>query len=399
MRVTQHMQFYSAISNLYSSQTQYNSLMEKLATMKKVNRASDDPIAATKIIDIRQSMAAIEQYGKNMDNCNAWISMTETKLSSAQDLLVQAQEIAVGQATATATAETRQIASHTIQSIIDEMSGLANAKLGDRYLFSGSRNDVAPFSNTVMAATIEPAQAVAGNTFQGTVLSSGVYTGTVNKSHVLKITNGGTLAAATYQYSTDGGKTWNGSDLSLAGGSVNFGEGVVLTFDDLGGTKAFAANDVFYVNAIAGGYYSGNSEALSVAIDRGTSIAYNVSGAEAFTASGSSGIDIFETLNTLKQALVGNDAQGVSGQIDNLTKAQTQITLSQSLCGTKANHIEMVKNNSADFNIKLTSLLSDAQDADLAELATRLSMKETALQASYAMAAKIGNTTILDFIK
>jgi flagellin-like hook-associated protein FlgL len=52
-----------------------------------------------------------------------------------------------------------------------------------------------------------------------------------------------------------------------------------------------------------------------------------------------------------------------------------------------------------ELNIKLTSLLSDAQDADLAEIATRLSMKEVALQASYAMAGRIGNMTILNFLK
>jgi len=390
MRVTQNMKFHSAINNLYSSQIQYNDLMEKLATLKKVNRASDDPMAATKIIDIRQNMTAIAQYGRNIDNCNAWISATESKLSNAHDLLVQAQGIAVGQATATATPETRMIASQTVQSIIDEMAGLANTKLGERYLFSGSRHDVAPFSKSFTAAD---------NVFQGAVLSSGAYTGTVNKSYVLKVTNGGAPAAATCQYSTDGGKTWNGSDLSLAGGSVNFGEGVSLTFDDPGGTETFGTNDVFHVNALAEGHYNGNSEELSVAIDRGTSITYNIIGAKAFTASGSSGVDIFKTLADLKDALSGNDVQGISGQLDHLTKAQTQITLSQSLCGTKANHIEMVKNNSVELNIKLTSLLSDAQDADLAEIATRLSMKEVALQASYAMAGRIGNMTILNFLK
>jgi len=399
MRVTQNMKFHSAINNLYSSQIQYNDLMEKLATLKKVNRASDDPMAATKIIDIRQNMTAIAQYGRNIDNCNAWISATESKLSNAHDLLVQAQGIAVGQATATATPETRMIASQTVQSIIDEMAGLANTKLGERYLFSGSRHDVAPFSKSFTDARIEPAQAAADNVFQGAVLSSGAYTGTVNKSYVLKVTNGGAPAAATCQYSTDGGKTWNGSDLSLAGGSVNFGEGVSLTFDDPGGTETFGTNDVFHVNALAEGHYNGNSEELSVAIDRGTSITYNIIGAEAFTASGSSGVDIFKTLADLKDALSGNDVQGISGQLDHLTKAQTQITLSQSLCGTKANHIEMVKNNSVELNIKLTSLLSDAQDADLAEIATRLSMKEVALQASYAMAGRIGNMTILNFLK
>ena len=85
--------------------------------------------------------------------------------------------------------------------------------------------------------------------------------------------------------------------------------------------------------------------------------------------------------------------------MDNLKNAQNQVTLNQSRCGTKANHIEVVKNSLADFDKKLNDLLSVAQDADLADLVTRLSMKEIALQASYSMAAKIRETTILNFLK
>ena len=40
------------------------------------------------------------------------------------------------------------------------------------------------------------------------------------------------------------------------GGSVDLGEGVTLTFDDLGGTEGFGENDIFYVNAIAPGLIS-----------------------------------------------------------------------------------------------------------------------------------------------
>ena len=134
-------------------------------------------------------------------------------------------------------------------------------------------------------------------------------------------------------------------------------------------------------------------------INRGTNLTYNTSGAEAFTAAGSNGIDIFQTLNDLKDALNSNNVQGISGQLDNLKNAQSQVNLNQSRCGTKANHIEVVTNSLADFDKNLNDLLSVVQDADLADLSTRLSMKELALKASYAMAAKIGNTTILDFIK
>jgi flagellar hook-associated protein 3 FlgL len=399
MRITDNMRFNTTISNLFSTQSQYNDLLEKIASQKKVNRASDDPVAATRIIDIRQGKAANEQYQKNMDLCDSWISATESKLSSAYDLLVNAQEIAVGQATATATATTRQIAVQRVQSLINEMTSLANAKLGDRYLFSGSRTSTQPFSAVLLSPQIEAAGKAADNTFAGTVTSSGTYTGTVNKTYAVKITTDGILADAEYQFSTDGGRTWNGTDLPMAGGAVDLGDGVIMTFNDAAGTKAFGENDIFYVNAIAPGYYQGDSENLSMTINRGTNLTYNISGAEAFTAAGSNGVDVFKTLNDLKDALNSNNVQGISGQLDKLKDAQNQITVNQSRCGTKANHLEMVKNSLADFDKNLDDLLSVAQDADLADLAIKLSMKEIALQASYTIAAKIGNTTILNFLK
>jgi flagellar hook-associated protein 3 FlgL len=395
MRITDNMRLNATVTNLFNTQTQYNGLMEKIVTQKKVNRASDDPIAATKIIDLRQGIAANEQYRKNIADSDAWISITESTLSGAHDLLATATGIAAGQTTGT-DAESRKISSELVQSLIDQMAGLANTKLGDRYLFSGSKNGAAPFSTTLGAAGIEAAEPAGNNVFQGTALSSGTYSGDTNKTYVVKITGEGSLAAATAQISTDGGRTWNGTDLSMAGGDINLGDGVSLTF----GAGTFAENDIFVVNAIAAGYYQGNNDQLSVTVNRGMSVAYNITGAEAFTAGPEGdGVDVFKALNDLKDALDDNDVPAISLQLENLESAQGQLLLSQSLCGTTANHIEMAKNRLDSLDLKLTSLLSDAQDADIAEYATKLSVQEIALQASYAMAAKIGNTTILNFLK
>jgi len=396
MRITDNMRFNTTLRNLFSTQSQYNYLMEKIASQKKVNRASDDPVAATRIINIRQSKAAIEQYMKNNDSCKTWISATESTLSGVSKLLDTANGIAIG--AMGADPDTREIAAANIQAIIDSMRSLANTKWEDSYLFSGSQTSTQPFASVLSAATIQQAQEAADNTFTGTVTSSGTYTGEVNKTYAVKITTDGMLAAAEYQFSTDGGRTWNGADLPMAGGPVTFGDGVTLTFDDAAGTKAFGENDIFYVNAIAPGYYHGDSENLSMTINRGTNLTYNISGAEAFTSAGSNSVDVFKALNDLKDALNSNNVQGISGQLDNLKNAQHQVTLNQSRCGTKANHIEVVKNSLAEFDKNLNDLLSVVQDADLADIAIRLSMKETALKASYATASKIGTTTILDFI-
>jgi flagellar hook-associated protein 3 FlgL len=408
MRITDNMRLNANVSYLFNTQSRYNDLMEKIVTQKKVNRASDDPIVATKIIDIRQGIAANEQYLKNITDSNTWISITESTLSGAYDLLGKAKEIAVGQAMGT-DEESRKISSELVQSIIDAMAGLANTKFGDRYLFSGSKNGTAPFSATHEDASIETVEQAGNNVFEGTAVSSGTYTGTTNKTYAVKITGEGPLATATAQISTDGGRTWNdktedGTDLSvagaIAGGVINLADGVVLTFNDDSGAETFGENDIFVVSATAAGFYRGNNDPLSVTINRGISVAYNITGAEAFTTgSDGAGVDVFKTLNDLKDALDNNDVEEISHQLENLQNAQVQVLLNQSLCGITANHIEIAKNSLDSLDLKLTSLLSDAQDADLAEYATKLSMQEIALQTSYAMAAKLGNMTILNFLK
>jgi flagellin-like hook-associated protein FlgL len=356
-------------------------------------------------------------------------------------------------------------------------------------------------------------------------VTSGTYTGDTNKTYALKITTAGLLGASTYKFSTDGGRTWNTNapapDLvTPANGVISLGDGVTLTFDDVSGTNPFGENDVFYVNATAGGYYQGNDENQSIMINRGTNDEYSLTGAEVFTAAGAAGVDIFRTLHALKDALasdaVANTADGtpvtaatllrdidgytgylntdtihlegtdtdgnavsddtlqitdatsigdllgkiesvfgdvtasiasdgklkvadnstgasllavrinvrdagnsldstlqfndrqtfiidqqkvLSDRIVDLQNAQKQILLNQADCGTKTAHLKMVKNNITTFDQSLSLLLAEVQDANVTELAMKMSMKEISLKTSYAIAAKIDSTSILDFLR
>jgi flagellin-like hook-associated protein FlgL len=282
----------------------------------------------------------------------------------------------------------------------------------------------------------------------------------------------------------------------------------------------FGENDVFYVNATAAGYYQGNDENLSIAINRGMDAEYSLTGAEVFTAAGAGGVDIFRTLHALRDALAsdavantaggtpvtaatllkdidgytgysnadyihleGTDTDGnavlddtltidaattigdllgkieatfgdvtasiasdgklkvvdntsgasllavqvgvrnmdnsddgtlqfnegqtflidqakvLSDRIADLQMSQKQILVNQADCGTKTAHLEIVKDNVTAFDENLSSLLSEAQDANVTELAMKMSMKQISLNTSYAIAAKIDSTSILDFLR
>lgn len=407
MRISENIKFNTIVENMFKSQDSYNKLAEKIASLKKINRPSDDPVGMNRVLNLRESRASVEQYTRNMGGCESWLTITESKLSAAGDLLVKARVVAIAQSTVTASAETRSLEAGTVQQLMDEMLTLANSKYDGRYLFSGAKTGEAPFSSSVRTdAEIGTAAAAEGNTFDGAVTSSGTYTGSVNKTYVVKIvTDGETLADTEYQISSDGGKNWSGD--TLFGPltvdddvTITLGDGVKLTFTE--GTDAdhyLAANDIFYVQALAPGYYNGNGEEMSVNIGEGTPFAYSISGEAAFTDIEDGNVDVFGVLNELKTALADNDPDGIASCLDDLKAAFDQISKNISKCGTRINRLEIAKKNMDDMEMDLVGLISTIEDVDISEIITRFSMKEIALKASYATASKIGNLTILDFLR
>ena len=398
MRVSESMKFSTMIENLYKVQNSYNELMEKMASGKSLNRPSDDPLGMSRVLDYQESKASIEQYSENIDSSKGWLAMSESILSSVNDLLVNAKEIAISQSTATASAETRSISAVSVEQIIDEMLSLANSQYGDRYLFSGTKTSDVPFSDSEAPATIGTPAAASGNTFDGTVAAgAGPYTGAVNKTYVVKIVTGGNFAAAEYQISDDGGATWGAVRDDLDTGTITLGDGIDLTFT--AGTVDLAADDIFHVDASVEGYYNGNGEELSVTIGKDINFAYSIPGQSIFTDQGDGEVDIFKTLNDLKNALETNDPDMIASQMNGLDDGIQQVNKYIAQCGTRTNRLEIAETNLCDLDYKLTELISNIEDADLAEIVTKFSMKEVVLQASYSMASSIGNLSIIDFLR
>lgn len=397
IRVTDNAQFGSIVDNLFSIRKQYQDVMEKMSSQKNINKISDDPLGVTRIISFKQTNQAIDQYKTNVENTSSWLSITEGKLNNANDILTQATELAVSQSSATANAQTRKIAAQKVQAIKDQMLSLANSKLGDRYLFSGSRDDVAPFTVDEGSAKIDPPEAGGANTYGGTVVQSGTYTGGTNKTYVLKITTAGDQTAAKFKISSDGGKTWGAESAAGAIDAPNLviGDGIELTFPD----GVFAVNDLFHVNAYAAGYYQGNGGELDVAVNKDSSTNYNITGEEAFTDKGDGSIDIFKALKSLKDALEGNDVDGISTAINDMKEAQKQISICTAKCGSRANRMDMAKSNLSELELNMTALISATEDADLAELSTKFYTKQVALQAAYEVASRISSNSIINFLK
>ncbi|HUT77332.1 MAG TPA: flagellar filament capping protein FliD, partial [Polyangia bacterium] len=174
---------------------------------------------------------------------------------------------------------------------------------------------------------ISDAVADAGNAYSGAAATSGTYTGTSNRSYLVEIVQGGSLAEATYRVSEDGGLTW-GSTLSLAGGTIGVYDGVHGS--DLGVAAAFeegtfAAGDRFTIDAFVPTVQEAADARLTIG-----------SGAGAITVASASNTveDVLPglTLNLLKadpespvSIRVENDVEGIQAKIQEFVDSYNSV--------------------------------------------------------------------------
>lgn len=150
MRVATRSIYYSMEQNLLRLSSELSRLNERLATGKKLERPSDDPIGATQVLALRSALSQAEQYGRNIETGKAWLDLSESTLSQVLDIAGRARELAIQMASDTQNAQTRADAATEIGHLLDQAIALANTELGGRYLFSGYATKTRPFSKVTV---------------------------------------------------------------------------------------------------------------------------------------------------------------------------------------------------------------------------------------------------------
>ena len=109
-------------------------------------------------------------------------------------------------------------------------------------------------------------------------------------------------------------------------------------------------------------------------------------------------MDLFAALESLKTALEQGDREGVISQVDRLTTAQNSIRQYVAESGARRSSLDIARDNYRVLDDKVAGLMSATEDVDLERLIVEFKMKETALEASYAMSVQIGRMSILNYL-
>ena len=130
------------IQSLTTDQSQQATLEQQLATGDLVNQPSDNPSAASSLMQLNASMNRAKQYSANAADGLGWLSLANSTVNSVMSNLQTARQLVLsisGSTLSGSQTATQGIATQ-LQSIKDQIVSLANTQYGNQALFSGTGN-------------------------------------------------------------------------------------------------------------------------------------------------------------------------------------------------------------------------------------------------------------------
>lgn len=144
MRITTKMFYDRFLSDMQRNMESIFKASEQIATGKKINRPSDDPTAMSRIIGYTTHISAIGEYKRAIDSAKGSLEAADSSFSGLNDILIRAKELALSGATGTTDPNSRLMIAREVGVLFESAVGIANTKVGDRYIFSGFKSNIAP---------------------------------------------------------------------------------------------------------------------------------------------------------------------------------------------------------------------------------------------------------------
>jgi len=147
MRITNNMIADQVLSAITASRGRLDKIQEQLATTKRINRPSDDPLGSTLTLQYTAATQALDAFQRAIDAGQAFLQATADPLDQIAEIMVRAKELGLQGSSDTAQG-TRGAMATEVNQLLEELVSQANGRFADRYLFGGTQTAAPPFTAT-----------------------------------------------------------------------------------------------------------------------------------------------------------------------------------------------------------------------------------------------------------
>ena len=146
MRVPESAKINLAVNGLARSGAKSQTITEQLASGKRVNRPSDDPIASNHIEAFKADIAKGENALRNIGLNRLWLDTVDLSTGRMVDILRYAKVKALEGANSFQSPESLAAIAKELAAMRQELLELGNTKINDVYIYAGSKTFTAPLS-------------------------------------------------------------------------------------------------------------------------------------------------------------------------------------------------------------------------------------------------------------
>lgn len=417
MRISSLQIFNIANDSISRSNQAIAKTQTQLSTGQRVLTPSDDPVASTKILEIEQNLARLDQYGKNIDIAENNLSQEESTLGSVSNLLQRVRELAV-QAGNTATYTTSEYAAFAseVDSRIDELTNLLNTRnVGGDYIFAGYTGGDQPFVG----------DAQSGFDFTGTdgqvniKISDSTKVATSDSGKAIfvdvpAVQNSFNTSESTANTSSPAAQISVGQVVDQSAYDDFYPEDMIITFKDdtsvVPTGKNFTITERSTGNVVSGfqntPYVSGQDiqvNGLNFTITGSPTSGNGAIDGDQFFIESSPNQDVLTTLARFSDAMKQVDgtqeskefvAQIVADTLGNINNVQTSILETTAELGARLNTLESTKELHLNTDLVSREIMSELRDLDYAEAASRLASQTLVLEAAQATFVRVSQLTL-----
>ena len=433
MRVTEVTKRDHVIDNIQRSSGKLQDIQVQMATGRRLNKTSDDPIGAARSQDIVATMSSQKQLLQNVEDNIAWLQRSELEISGINEMLGQIRTLALSQSGSDSNEETRQMVAREFSAARKTLFDTGNAREGKLYLFSGikslspalKKNDIFQPAKVDKKGVVQKdiRDLLDVNQFRAQ------FEGFSSNNYRIKVTKNGVWGQARIKISDDGGRTWSKEQTLRPVTHVFNPDGkqndqVVLKFSDQEGRlgnvlpRQFDFNSeksaefdidslgILFPEGIEFVYqpnpevtYNGSVHKKEALISNGLTIPVNVTAKELLLGGEEDGVDTFSLLATMERALIANDGIAIANRLGELELAQNQILKQQADIGNTIRELYATQAKIENQQFEKERQLSDIQDLDIAEATVDLKVAEANNKLSLNTGARLIQPTLSDFLR
>ena len=369
-------------------------LQEQASTGSRINRVSDDPSTAYRVLGLNVQERSLENYVDNLSEVVSLLDLSSTVTEQIASALTETRTRLTQIASDIYSQDARERAAEGINDILEQIVSLANTRHMGQYLFGGGSTATAPYlvertDGEITAVTYQGSYENRNIEVAPGVRSSGFYVGDdVFRSDARGelIFLGDTGAKTGTGTSTVRGDTW----LTVTGSAGNYN----LSIDD--GLTTFNTD--------------GTDTNLAVTSSTTGQILYvdttGITGAGVDVVRAPGTYDIFNTLVSIRDMLRNEKDLSVAQvrelqdnaliSLEELSGLIVQVEVS---VGSKAGFLENLKDSLKDLKYDAEDETTRLQEADIAQIAIDLSRRELLYQMSLSVAGKLMSVSLLDFLE